>query len=184
MSIIQGIDPEFVSTHYRPKLEPGLDLRQMFGGHINQGSQVRIAFLRRFSDKRSGPRTTLGPHVRCQKKSRCGKEILLDATAYSYDETKTECREEESEGVMSEQTKSVDRSGEVFILAGDNPEYTKARRKLGLMPPNAYWLAGPSLLAGTHCPKVYRYGSWKTLPRISEIEGVMRAVDAEVVDVT
>ncbi|HZS08711.1 MAG TPA: hypothetical protein VFD58_28005 [Blastocatellia bacterium] len=85
---------------------------------------------------------------------------------------------------MSSQPKGPDRSGAVFILAGNSNEYTKARRKLGLMPPGAFWLSGPSALDGLQRPKVYRYGSWKTLARIIEIEGALRATDAEVIDIT
>ena len=52
------------------------------------------------------------------------------------------------------------------------------------MPPNACWLTSPSALDGLQRPKVYRFGSWQTLPRIREIEEAMKATEAEIVDLT
>ncbi|HZS03467.1 MAG TPA: hypothetical protein VFD58_01210 [Blastocatellia bacterium] len=85
---------------------------------------------------------------------------------------------------MSGKSPAPDRSGKVFILAGTSHEYSIARRKLGLNPAGAFWLAGPKLLAGLKRPKVYRYGTWQTLARIKEIEEAMRAADAEVIELT
>lgn len=70
----------------------------------------------------------------------------------------------------------------VFILAGTSPQYTEARRKLKLIPAQAYWLTRPSNLAGKQRPKVFRFGDWKSLAKIREIEAAMTAADAEVVD--
>lgn len=70
----------------------------------------------------------------------------------------------------------------VFILAGTSPQYTEARRKLALTPAQAYWLTRPSNLAGKHRPKVFRFGAWKTLAKIQEIEAAMIAAEAEIVD--
>lgn len=70
----------------------------------------------------------------------------------------------------------------VFILAGTSPQYTEARRKLALPPSQAYWLTRPSNLAGKQRPKVHRYGDWRSLAKIQEIEAAMTAADAEVID--
>lgn len=70
----------------------------------------------------------------------------------------------------------------VFILAGTSPQYTEARRKLALTPSQAYWLTRPSNLAGKQRPKVFRFGDWKSLAKIREIEAALTAAEAEVVD--
>ena len=70
----------------------------------------------------------------------------------------------------------------VFILAGTSQQYTEARRKLGLIPLQAFWLTRATNLVGQHNPKVYRYGDWKSLPRIQESEASLAATEAEIVD--
>jgi len=81
---------------------------------------------------------------------------------------------------MQSQSKSIDRSQGVFILAGTSSQYTTARQRLGLSPGQAFWLTKPSDLHGLRGPKVYRFGTWQRLPRIKEIEAVMVAAEAEV----
>ncbi len=70
----------------------------------------------------------------------------------------------------------------VFILAGSSSQYTDARRKLNLSPAQASWLTRPSNLEGKHRPQIYRFGDWKSLAKIQEIEAAMAAAEAEVVD--
>jgi hypothetical protein len=72
---------------------------------------------------------------------------------------------------------------QVYILAGTTREYTTARQKLNLIPKQAYWLTRPANLNGLHSPKVYRYGSWKDLPRIQEIEERLGEIKAVVEDI-
>ena len=76
----------------------------------------------------------------------------------------------------------VDRSQAVFILAGTSSQYTAARQKLGLSPGQAFWWTRPATLGDLHGPKVYRFGTWQSLPRIDEIQAAMKAAEAEVVD--
>ena len=80
---------------------------------------------------------------------------------------------------MSNQAKTIE---PVFILAGTSQQYTDARRKLALIPLQAFWLTSPSALAGKQRPKVVRFGAWKSLPRIHEIEAALQQVDAEITD--
>ncbi len=84
---------------------------------------------------------------------------------------------------MSNPSKTTTRQS-VFILAGSSSQYTDARRKLALSPAQASWLTRPSNLLGTQHPKVFRYGDWKSLARIQEIEAAMTAAEAEVVDLS
>jgi hypothetical protein len=78
---------------------------------------------------------------------------------------------------------TVDNSERIYILAGTTMEYTEARRKLDLVPSQASWLTRPANLDGLHSPRVYRFGSWKKLPRIDEIEERLIATNAIVEDV-
>ncbi len=70
----------------------------------------------------------------------------------------------------------------VYILAGTSQQYTDARRKLDLTPSQAFWLTRPANLRGKQRPKVYRFGDWKTLVRLREIETAMTEVGAEIAD--
>lgn len=88
------------------------------------------------------------------------------------------------DGDMQGQSKKVDRSQAVFILAGTTTQYTAARQRLNLTPGQAFWLTKPSDLQGLRGPKVYRVGTWQSLRRIQEIEAAMAAAEAEVVDLT
>lgn len=72
----------------------------------------------------------------------------------------------------------------IFILAGTSQQYTDARRKLALRPTQAFWLTRPSNLTGKHRPKVFRFGDWKSLTRIQEIEATLTEVAAEVTDLS
>lgn len=72
----------------------------------------------------------------------------------------------------------------VFILAGSSSQYTDARRKLNLSPAQASWLTRPSNLIGKHRPQVIRFGDWKSLAKIQEIEEAMAAVAAEITDLS
>lgn len=72
----------------------------------------------------------------------------------------------------------------VFVPLLESPQYTAARRKLALLPLQAFWLTSPSALAGKQRPKVFRFGAWKSLPRIHEIEATLKQVDAEITDLT
>lgn len=71
----------------------------------------------------------------------------------------------------------------ILIMTGMNPQqYTEARRKLDLLPSEASWLTRPSNLAGKHRPKVFRFGDWKSLNKIQDIETALAAAEAEVID--
>lgn len=70
----------------------------------------------------------------------------------------------------------------IFILTGSSLQYTAARRKLGLSPSHATWLTRPSNLVGQQQPKVVRYGDWKSLVRLAEIEAKMTEVAAQIRD--
>jgi hypothetical protein len=70
----------------------------------------------------------------------------------------------------------------VFILAGTSSEYTAARQRLNLTPPQAHWLTGAARLKGLSSPTVYRVGSWRALTRIEAIEAAMIEVKAEIID--
>jgi hypothetical protein len=78
---------------------------------------------------------------------------------------------------------TFDNSERIYILAGTTMEYTAARQKLDLVPAQASWLTRPANLDGLHSPRVYRYGGWKKLPRIDEIEERLIATKAIVEDV-
>lgn len=84
---------------------------------------------------------------------------------------------------MSNQSK-VASTQSVFILAGSSSQYTDARRKLDLSPAQASWLTRPSNLEGKHRPQVFRFGDWKSLAKIQEIEEAMTEAEAEVVDLS
>jgi len=75
-----------------------------------------------------------------------------------------------------------DRTEVVYILAGTTREYTTARQKLDLIPRQAHWVTRASNLDGLHRPKVYRYGSWKELERIDQIEAKLKEIKAVVED--
>jgi hypothetical protein len=72
----------------------------------------------------------------------------------------------------------------ILIMAGTTREYTAARQKLDLDPPQASWLTRPANLKDLFRPKVYRYGSWKALPRLDEIEEKLQEVNAVVEDLS
>ncbi len=72
----------------------------------------------------------------------------------------------------------------VFILAGSSSQYTDARRKLNLSPAQASWLTRPSNLTGANRPQVFRFGDWKSLAKIQEIEEALTAVAAEISDLS
>ncbi len=74
-------------------------------------------------------------------------------------------------------------SVQVYILAGTTREYTTARQKLNLLPKQAFWITRPSNLSGLKKPKVYRYGSWKSLPKAAEIEDKLRDIEAVIEDI-
>ena len=80
---------------------------------------------------------------------------------------------------MSNQMKSEP----VLILAGTSHEYTEARRKLDLIPSQATWLTRAANLAGKQRPKVFRFGDWKSLPKVQEIETALATTGAEIVDI-
>lgn len=82
---------------------------------------------------------------------------------------------------MSEQSKPVQ---PLFILACSSSQYTDARRKLELSPREALWLTRPSDLKGKHRPKIFRYGDWKALARIKEIEVAITETEAEITDLS
>ena len=82
---------------------------------------------------------------------------------------------------MSQPSKTTE---PIFILAGTSQQYTDARRKLALIPLQAFWLTSPSILAGKQCPRVVRFGDWKSLPKIQEIEAALIAVAAEITDLS
>ncbi len=83
---------------------------------------------------------------------------------------------------MSERLKKKDHSQDVFILAGTVSEFLTARQHLEVVPGQAVWLTMPSDLGGLHHPKIYRSGSWRTLPRIQEIEAAMSDAEADVIE--
>ena len=85
---------------------------------------------------------------------------------------------------MSERAKKKDHSQDVFILAGTVNEFLAIRQHLKIVPGQAVWLTLPSDLDELHHPKIYRSGSWRTLPRIQEIEAAMSAAEANVVDLS
>lgn len=85
---------------------------------------------------------------------------------------------------MSEQAKSVTTAKPVFILAGNSTQYSAARQQLGLTPSQASWLTRPMNLAGKSHPKVFRFGDWKSLPNLREIEEAMATAEAEVTDLS
>ena len=72
----------------------------------------------------------------------------------------------------------------IFILAGSSSQYTDARRKLDLSPAQAFWLTRPSNLVGKHRPQIFRFGDWKSLAKIKEIEVAMTEAEAEVIDLS
>lgn len=72
----------------------------------------------------------------------------------------------------------------VFILAGNSTQYSAARQQLGLSPAQASWLTRPVNLAGKHRPKVFRFGDWKSLPNVKDIEEAMAAAEAEITDLS
>lgn len=80
---------------------------------------------------------------------------------------------------MSDQSKTAE---PVFILTGTSQQYTEARRKLGLIPLQAFWLTRAANLTGKIRPKVYRFGDWKSLAKIQEIEAAIAVTAAEVID--
>ncbi|MBL8206873.1 MAG: hypothetical protein JNM09_21755 [Blastocatellia bacterium] len=82
---------------------------------------------------------------------------------------------------MNNQTNTAE---PIYILAGTSQQYTDARRKLALIPLQAFWLTRASNLTGKVHPKVYRFGDWKSLVKLREIEAAMTAVQAEVIDLT
>lgn len=83
---------------------------------------------------------------------------------------------------MSEQGKNTTPAPPVLILAGSSSQYTDARRKLDLSPGQASWLTRAANLTGRQRPKVFRFGDWKSLPNIKEIEAALAATQAEVSD--
>jgi hypothetical protein len=84
---------------------------------------------------------------------------------------------------MSDQSNNKDTPGQsIFILTATTSEYTAARQRLKLTPQQAQWLTGPSRLNGLSTPKVYRVGSWRTLPRLKAIEAALAEVQAEIID--
>jgi len=60
---------------------------------IRGGVLEGLSRLRRFASSDAGPRALLSGHVRCDDGSRCGDEILLDATGYSCDESGKGCQD-------------------------------------------------------------------------------------------
>ena len=81
---------------------------------------------------------------------------------------------------MSEQSNNGNQA--VFILAGTTGEYTAARQQLKITPRQAFWLTGISRLKGLSGPKVYRVGSWRSLPRLKAIESALAEIKAEIID--
>ncbi len=70
----------------------------------------------------------------------------------------------------------------ILILAGTSSQYTEARRLLELLPRQAAWLTRPAGLKGLSNPKVYRFGSWRSLAQIEAIEAALLEAKAEVID--
>lgn len=85
---------------------------------------------------------------------------------------------------MSEQAKTATMAQPVFILAGNSTQYSAARQQLGLSPAQASWLTRPMNLSGKHHPKVFRFGDWKSLPNLKEIEEAMTTAEAEITDLS
>ncbi len=83
---------------------------------------------------------------------------------------------------MSDKSNKDNPRQTIFILTATTSEYTAARQRLKLAPQQAQWLTGASRLNGLSTPKVYRVGSWRTLPRISAIEAALAEVQAEIID--
>jgi hypothetical protein len=54
---------------------------------------------------------------------------------------------------------------------------------LDLSPGQASWLTRAANLTGRQRPKVFRFGDWKSLPNIKEIEAALAATQAEVSDI-
>lgn len=81
---------------------------------------------------------------------------------------------------MSEQSNNGNQA--IFILAGTTGEYTAARQQLKITPRQAFWLTGISRLKGLSSPKVYRVGSWRSLPRLKAIESALAEIKAEIID--
>lgn len=79
---------------------------------------------------------------------------------------------------------SIKTQSPILILAGSSTQYTAARRKLDLLPSQASWLTRPSDLKGKQRPKVFRFGDWKSLARIQEIEEALTAAEAEITDLS
>jgi hypothetical protein len=96
----------------------------------------------------------------------------------SHNRTLTKCYTSE----MSDQSNKYNPGQAIFILTATTSEYTAARQQLKLTPQQAQWLTGPSRLNGLSTPKVYRIGSWRTLPRLKAIEEALAEVQAEIID--
>jgi hypothetical protein len=84
--------------------------------------------------------------------------------------------------LMSDQSIKDNPGQAIFILTATTSEYTAARQQLKLRPQQAQWLTGASRLNGLSTPKVYRFGSWQTLPRLKAIEAALAEVQAEIID--
>jgi len=83
---------------------------------------------------------------------------------------------------MSNQSNKDNPGQAIFILTATSSEYTAARQLLKLTPQQAEWLTGASRLKRSSTPKVYRVGSWRTLPRLKAIETALAEVQAEIID--
>ena len=83
---------------------------------------------------------------------------------------------------MSDQSDKDNPGQVIFILTATTSEYTTARQQLKLTPQQAQWLTGASRLNGLSTPKVYRFGSWRALPRLKAIEAALTEVQAEIID--
>jgi hypothetical protein len=83
---------------------------------------------------------------------------------------------------MNQQTNNAADTQVILILAGTSSQYTEARRALELLPRQAAWLTRPSGLKGLINPKVYRFGSWRSLAQIDAIETALVEAKAEVID--
>jgi hypothetical protein len=83
---------------------------------------------------------------------------------------------------MSDQSTKDNPSHPIFILTATTSEYTAARQQLKLTPQQAQWLTGASRLNGLSTATVYRFGSWRTLPRLKAIEAALAEVQAEIID--
>jgi hypothetical protein len=96
----------------------------------------------------------------------------------SHNRALTKCYTSE----MSDQSNKYNPGQAIFILTATTSEYTAARQQLKLTPQQAQWLTGPSRLNGLSTPRVYRIGSWRTLPRLKAIEEALAEVQAEIID--